>query len=102
MWHFMKQDCNDEDSQSDASDFTFAWTSSMYKLPRGSWGGKAIFKGAPTPTPPPTALSYMQTRDITGVVPSGNSKGNSAADHNAMSEAPHKLDSIKIDSKDQV
>lgn len=50
----------------------------MYRLPAGSGGTVALSISDPTPTFLPIELSYMQTRQVTGVVPSGNSRGNSA------------------------
>jgi len=47
-------------------------------LPAGREGTVALSINEPTPTFLPKALSYMQTRQVTGVVPSGNSSGNSA------------------------
>ena len=50
----------------------------MYRLPGGSGGADALFIKDPTPTFLSVELSYIETRHVTGVVPSGNSKGNSA------------------------
>ncbi|KAJ0838253.1 hypothetical protein HanRHA438_Chr16g0787011 [Helianthus annuus] len=44
----------------------------------GSGGAEALFINDPTPTLLSVELSYMHTRQVTGVVPSGNSNGNSA------------------------
>lgn len=57
---------------------TLAWTSSMYRLPAGSGGTEAFFIKDPTPTLLSGELSYTETRHVTGVVPSGNSRGNPA------------------------
>lgn len=51
----------------------------MYRLPAGSGGTIALFMRDPTPTLMSGELSYTETRQVTGVVPSGNSSGNSAA-----------------------
>lgn len=51
----------------------------MYRLPAGSGGAIALFMRDPTPTFMSGELSYTETRQVTGVVPSGNSSGNSAA-----------------------
>lgn len=50
----------------------------MYRLPAGNGGTVALFKIDPTPTLLSEEPSYTQTRDVTGVVPSGNSRGSSA------------------------
>lgn len=49
----------------------------MYRLPAGNGGTIALSKSDPTPTLLSEEPSYMQTRHATGVVPSGNSRGNS-------------------------
>lgn len=59
---------------------TLAWTSSMYRLPVGKGGTDALSICNPTPTLLSAELSYIETRHATGVVPSGNSKGNSAGE----------------------
>jgi hypothetical protein len=46
-------------------------------LPVGNGGAEALSIKDPTPTFLPEELSYIETRHVTGVVPSGNSKGNS-------------------------
>lgn len=51
----------------------------MYKLPAGNGGTEALFIKDPTPTLLSDELSYTETRHATGVVPSGNSRGNSAS-----------------------
>lgn len=50
----------------------------MYKLPVGNAGAIALSNNDPTPTFLSAELSYIETRHVTGVVPSGNSKGSSA------------------------
>lgn len=57
---------------------TLTRTSSMYRLPAGSGGTEALSIKDPTPTFLSVELSYIETRHVTGVVPSGNSSGNSA------------------------
>lgn len=51
----------------------------MYRLPEGSGGAEALSINVPTPTFLSVELSYIDTRHVTGVVPSGNSSGSSAA-----------------------
>lgn len=51
----------------------------MYRLPVGNGGADALSIKDPTPTFLSVELSYTETRHVTGVVPSGNSNGNSAA-----------------------
>lgn len=46
-------------------------------LPTGNGGAEALSIKDPTPTFLPEELSYIETRQVTGVVPSGNSNGNS-------------------------
>ena len=46
-------------------------------LPAGNGGAEALSIKDPTPTFLPDELSYIETRHVTGVVPSGNSNGNS-------------------------
>jgi hypothetical protein len=58
--------------------YTFACTSSMYRLPAGNAGTTALSISDPTPTLLSVELSYIETRQVTGVVPSGNSRGKSA------------------------
>lgn len=50
----------------------------MYKLPIGNEGAIALSNNDPTPTFLSAEPSYIETRHVTGVVPSGNSKGSSA------------------------
>lgn len=50
----------------------------MYKLPGGSGGATALSIIVPIPTFLSAEPSYMDTRQVTGVVPSGNSNGSSA------------------------
>lgn len=50
----------------------------MYRLPAGNGGTEALSINAPTPTFLSIDLSYIETRQVTGVVPSGNSNGSSA------------------------
>lgn len=46
-------------------------------LPAGNGGADALSIKDPTPTFLPEELSCIETRHVTGVVPSGNSNGNS-------------------------
>lgn len=57
---------------------TLTWTSSIYKLPGGKGGTEALSINFPTPTFLSIELSYIETRHVTGVVPSGNSSGSAA------------------------
>lgn len=56
----------------------------MYRLPGGIGGAIALSITAPTPTFLSGELSYIDTRQVTGVVPSGNSNGNSAFKKNGI------------------
>lgn len=47
-------------------------------LPEGKGGASALSIKDPTPTLLSVMLSYIETRQATGVVPSGNSNGSSA------------------------
>jgi hypothetical protein len=47
-------------------------------LPEGNAGTAALSINDPTPTLLSIELSYIETLQVTGVVPSGNSKGKSA------------------------
>lgn len=51
----------------------------MYTLKIGNGGAEALSIKDPTPTFLSVELSYMETRQVTGVVPSGNSNGSSAS-----------------------
>ena len=51
----------------------------MYRLPGGNGGVTALAINDPTPTFLSVEPSYIETGHVTGVVPSGNSNGNSAS-----------------------
>lgn len=54
----------------------------MYRLPMGNGGAEALCIKDPTPTFLSEEPSYIETRHVTGVVPSGNSSGSSAVKKN--------------------
>lgn len=57
---------------------SLACTYSMYRLPAGNGGAEALSIKDPTPTFSPAEPSYIDTQQVTGMVPSGNSKDNSS------------------------
>jgi hypothetical protein len=65
----------------------------MYRLPDGNAGTIALFINDPTPTLLSVELSYIEMRQVTGVVPSGNSRGKSAT---AIKAKEPKLDAKRI------
>lgn len=52
-------------------------------LQAGNGGAEALSIKDPTPTFLLEELSYIETRQVTGVVPSGNSKGSSTFKQNS-------------------